>query len=481
MAMHRRCRNLELERLVTGPRFRACCRRAVPPAPHMEGVSPNRLQHQSLNRRPGSPGDPCKPAGAVSRISGSANPVPPLAIDFPGRYARAMFLKGNIRALPAIAREGCQQGAALLSDGCGNLFRFEAEPLARRGAEALPRGARHLQVLRPCDRARQRLGRALPRRGPRARRRQRSRQVHPRLHSLGGRPARRGHGLGGRQPRAHRQPTPGAGARHRRGVPGPGPRRPARRRRQSLSRTGADALSHHRRPPADDPRVHRGHRPTRRQPALGAGPGRGALGRAAPGRRGGARAARIGARYAHGRTDRSTRGTRGGAGQPSDLEAPRGRTGGPAGEPQPRQRVRAGPSRGGAASRPRRRRRDRRAHHRRPNVGYLSNWFTHHWTWDWPFWFEVDKEYDGVDYLLFAGVPVDPAKAFFVTFYHHVSSVRQKSWISGYPWRRAARLHPARRARIGASRAGDHRHPRRRLRSKRSRSTASPRRRSGSR
>ena len=65
----------------------------------------------------------------------------------------------------------------------------------------------------------------------------------------------------------------------------------------------------------------------------------------------------------------------------------------------------------------------------RPNVGYLSNWFTHHWTWDWPFWFEVDKEYDGVDYLLFAGVPLDPAKAFFVTFYHHVSSVRQKSWI----------------------------------------------------
>ena len=66
----------------------------------------------------------------------------------------------------------------------------------------------------------------------------------------------------------------------------------------------------------------------------------------------------------------------------------------------------------------------------RPNVGYLSNWFTHHWTWDWPFWFEVDKEYDGVDYLLFAGVPVDPAKAFFVTFYHHVSSVRQKTWIA---------------------------------------------------
>ena len=65
----------------------------------------------------------------------------------------------------------------------------------------------------------------------------------------------------------------------------------------------------------------------------------------------------------------------------------------------------------------------------RTNVGYLSNWFTHHWTWDWPFWFEVEKEYDGVDYLLLAGVSADPSKAFFVTFDHHVSSVRQKSWI----------------------------------------------------
>ncbi len=65
----------------------------------------------------------------------------------------------------------------------------------------------------------------------------------------------------------------------------------------------------------------------------------------------------------------------------------------------------------------------------RTNVGYLSNWLTHHWTWDWPFWFEMEKEYDGWDYLLFAGVPADPAEAFFVTFGHHVSSVRQKSWI----------------------------------------------------
>ena len=65
----------------------------------------------------------------------------------------------------------------------------------------------------------------------------------------------------------------------------------------------------------------------------------------------------------------------------------------------------------------------------RTNVGYLSNWLTHHWTWDWPFWFEMEKEYDGWDYLLLAGVPADPAQAFFVTFDHHVSSVRQKSWI----------------------------------------------------
>jgi Xaa-Pro aminopeptidase len=66
----------------------------------------------------------------------------------------------------------------------------------------------------------------------------------------------------------------------------------------------------------------------------------------------------------------------------------------------------------------------------RVNVGYLSNWLTHSWTWEWPFWFEVEKEYDGWDYLLFTGIPVNPDKTpFFVTFYHHAASVRQKSWI----------------------------------------------------
>jgi Xaa-Pro aminopeptidase len=66
----------------------------------------------------------------------------------------------------------------------------------------------------------------------------------------------------------------------------------------------------------------------------------------------------------------------------------------------------------------------------RVNVGYLSNWFTHSWTWDWPFWFEVEKEYDGWDYLLFAGIPAEAEKTpFFVTFYHHAASVRGRSWI----------------------------------------------------
>ena len=66
----------------------------------------------------------------------------------------------------------------------------------------------------------------------------------------------------------------------------------------------------------------------------------------------------------------------------------------------------------------------------RTNAGYFSNWLTHHWTWDWPFWFEMEKEYDGWDYLLLAGVAADPEKAFFVTFDHHVSAVHQKSWIA---------------------------------------------------
>ena len=64
----------------------------------------------------------------------------------------------------------------------------------------------------------------------------------------------------------------------------------------------------------------------------------------------------------------------------------------------------------------------------RANVGYLSNWLTHHWTWDWPFWYEMEKEYDGWDYLLLAGVPADAAKsAFFVTF--TILDRRFRSWV----------------------------------------------------
>ena len=66
----------------------------------------------------------------------------------------------------------------------------------------------------------------------------------------------------------------------------------------------------------------------------------------------------------------------------------------------------------------------------RQNVGYLTNWFTHCWNWDWPFWAEMEKEYDGWDYLLLAGLPSNPAtEPFFVTYYHHVASARQRSWI----------------------------------------------------
>ena len=66
----------------------------------------------------------------------------------------------------------------------------------------------------------------------------------------------------------------------------------------------------------------------------------------------------------------------------------------------------------------------------RQNVGYLSNWLTHCWNWNWPFWFEVDKEYDGGDYDQFVGVPFDSnLESFFVTYYHHTESVKAKSWI----------------------------------------------------
>ena len=52
------------------------------------------------------------------------------------------------------------------------------------------------------------------------------------------------------------------------------------------------------------------------------------------------------------------------------------------------------------------------------SVGYLSNWLTHCWNWEWPFWAEMDKEYDGGDYDLFAGVPLDSnLESFFVASY----------------------------------------------------------------
>ena len=64
------------------------------------------------------------------------------------------------------------------------------------------------------------------------------------------------------------------------------------------------------------------------------------------------------------------------------------------------------------------------------SVGYLSNWLTHCWNWEWPFWAEMDKEYDGGDYDLFAGIPLDSSlESFFVTYYHHTESVKAKSWI----------------------------------------------------
>ena len=43
----------------------------------------------------------------------------------------------------------------------------------------------------------------------------------------------------------------------------------------------------------------------------------------------------------------------------------------------------------------------------RTNVVYISKWFNHQWTWDWPFWFEIEKEYDGGDYLLMVGIPAN--------------------------------------------------------------------------
>ncbi|HPK04194.1 MAG TPA: M24 family metallopeptidase [Candidatus Sumerlaeota bacterium] len=76
----------------------------------------------------------------------------------------------------------------------------------------------------------------------------------------------------------------------------------------------------------------------------------------------------------------------------------------------------------------------------RRNVGWLTDHQTEHWTWQHAILHMMEKEYDGQDYLVFAGFPRDPAKrSYLVEFAHREEAIRRRGIFAddfyGY-WRR---------------------------------------------
>jgi len=63
----------------------------------------------------------------------------------------------------------------------------------------------------------------------------------------------------------------------------------------------------------------------------------------------------------------------------------------------------------------------------RRNVGWLVDHQTEHWTWEHAILHMMEKEYDGQDYLVFAGFPRDPGKrTFLVEFAHREEAIRRR-------------------------------------------------------
>lgn len=63
----------------------------------------------------------------------------------------------------------------------------------------------------------------------------------------------------------------------------------------------------------------------------------------------------------------------------------------------------------------------------RRNVAYLTDHQTDHWTWEHAILHMMEKEYDGQDYLLFAGFPLDATKdSFLVEFAHREEAIRRR-------------------------------------------------------
>jgi Xaa-Pro aminopeptidase len=61
------------------------------------------------------------------------------------------------------------------------------------------------------------------------------------------------------------------------------------------------------------------------------------------------------------------------------------------------------------------------------NIAYLTDHQTAHWTWEHAILHMMEKEYDGRDYVVFAGFSVDPAgKSFLVEYAHREEAIRKR-------------------------------------------------------
>ena len=61
------------------------------------------------------------------------------------------------------------------------------------------------------------------------------------------------------------------------------------------------------------------------------------------------------------------------------------------------------------------------------NVAYLTDHQTAHWTWEHAILHMMEKEYDGADYVVFAGFPADgAARSFLVEYAHREDAIRKR-------------------------------------------------------
>ena len=195
-------------------------------------------------RKMGMADDGGRPAGLSDRPDRRSTDKAPAAIaaSVAAQVLIAREALHGARDEPAITR---RIGRAMADAALATAPALEMPRAAGRAAAA--RGGRHHQALRRLRRQRCHQSRNLARRGARAARRERRRQVHAGEDDLRPAAAERGRiPLAGRAGRA-RRPGGGARARHRHGVPAFQPVRAADRRRERRARPRQRAARRHRR------------------------------------------------------------------------------------------------------------------------------------------------------------------------------------------------------------------------------------------